>query len=57
MTMIYSIAMVKPNGDLVCRAVGTDFEAAKSRALDLREDFPEAKTIRVVSLGKIHFTC
>lgn len=57
MEKTYSIAMEKPNGDTMCRAVGTNFEAAKSRALQWREDFPDAPIIRVVSLGEIHFDC
>lgn len=47
---MYSVVILKENGDVISRPAGTDFQEAKVKAQSRREDFPEALEIRLIEL-------
>jgi hypothetical protein len=45
----YSIVILTQSGGMISRPAGCDLAAALSKASDRRQDFPDAKEVRVVS--------
>ena len=52
----FSVVIIKDEG-IVSRPAGICYEAAVDRAKERRQDFPNAKEVRVVSSYGVHYSC